>query len=1169
MRLCNIKLSGFKSFVDPTNLIVPANLVGIVGPNGCGKSNIIDAVTWVMGESSARHLRGEALTDVIFSGSSARQPVSQASVELIFDNTGKKLGGQYASYNEISIRRQINRDGISTYYLNGARCRRRDITAIFLGTGLGPRGYSIIEQGMISRLIEAKPEELRVYIEEAAGISKYRERRRETENRIRHTRENIERLNDIRDELEKQLNHLQRQAGAAERYKALKQEERQLSVELLAINWRDLKAEIDILNGQCGEKENALEASLAEVRALEAGMEKQREALAEANRHFNERQSEFYQSGSDISRYEQQLRHTTETITATEQELAKVRAAYADSARQHEQDKSEYESLVSELDTLGPQLDESITESRRAHELLDQSEEAMQAWQKEWDTFNESFSAFSRKEQTDRSRLAYLQSNLDELNERRYQLQTESDAWQDDGLGSGIQRLQQALQQATEKLEQTEKEHADYLQQVKSSREALRGLSDSLNVIRHISQKEQGKLASLETLQQSVIDHNQELQDWLKENQFDNLDRLSRLIQVDGKWVHALETVIGYHLHDLCIESFENSVDIFASAPGRIGFMSTSQDIAASALPDTPRLMDFIRSGIKVPSLLNTVYAAENVSAAKALLPQLPAECSVVTRDGVWFGHNHLLINHPVDTGDTLISREQEISGLKASIINAGEKLQVLEQQQQQAETTLEQGEQQLLGNQAALNARQQEIADIRAELAAMNQQQEQQASRSQQIFADIQEINRQEQTYKGEIEAISDQLPGLDHDRQKYLEQKQSLAEAKEQHRQALAEARYRWQGTHEESHGIALQLEACGSKKAAFEQAFKRNESQLRQLDSRGNELKEQLRAAISPVDELEAKMETALKQKLEAENKLAAARSSVESTGNALRQLEQQRQQQDPGLDALRTALEQARLNANSCQIRLEAVLKGLSGHKQQPETILQQLDDDEASQAAWTGKLEAIDRKVQRLGPINLAAIDEYAQHAERKTYLDSQHKDLMEALTTLENAIRKIDKETRTRFKETFDQLNANIKDMFPQLFGGGHAYLELTGDDLLQTGVAIMARPPGKKNSHIHLLSGGEKALAAVALVFAIFRLNPAPFCILDEVDAPLDDTNAGRFSALVKSMSDEVQFVFITHNKITMEVAQQLTGVTMHEPGVSRLVSVDVDEAAKMAASA
>ncbi len=415
MRLSNIKLSGFKSFVDHTNLIVPSNLVGIVGPNGCGKSNIIDAVTWVMGESSAKHLRGESLTDVIFSGSTARQPVGQASVELVFDNTEKKLGGQYASYNEISVKRQITRDGISTYYLNGARCRRRDITAIFLGTGLGPRSYAIIEQGMISRLIEAKPEELRVYIEEAAGISKYRERRRETENRIKHTKENLDRLNDIREELEKQLNHLQRQAKAAEKYKEFKQEERQINAELLALQWHELNSEMIRLQETARGKENAVESSVAKVRQIESEIEKQREALSEANVGFNDKQSEYYQVGSDIAQFEQQLQHVKEKIANTEAELEKSKASLADADRQHHQDKQEYEKLLSELQQLEPKLQGSRSESNRAYEILNQAEEAMQSWQTEWDKFNDSFTEFSRRQQADQSRLEFLENRTEEV----------------------------------------------------------------------------------------------------------------------------------------------------------------------------------------------------------------------------------------------------------------------------------------------------------------------------------------------------------------------------------------------------------------------------------------------------------------------------------------------------------------------------------------------------------------------------------------------------------------------------------------------------------------------------------------------------------------------------------------------------------------------------------
>ncbi len=1169
MRLCNIKLSGFKSFVDPTNLIVPGSLVGIVGPNGCGKSNIIDAVTWVMGESSAKHLRGESLTDVIFSGSSARQPVGQASVELVFDNTEKKLGGQYASYNEISIKRQINRDGVSTYSLNGTRCRRRDITAIFLGTGLGPRSYSIIEQGMISRLIEAKPEELRVYIEEAAGISKYRERRRETENRIKHTKENIERLNDIRDELEKQLNHLQRQAKAAERYKELKKEERQLTAELLAINWRDLNKEMTSLKEQSREKENTLEASVAKVRELEAEIEKQRETLSEANQLFNDRQSDFYKVGSDISQYEQQLQHTREKITAIEEELQKAQHNYEQSEQQHKQDKADYEKLLSEMKTLEPQLDGSRTESNRAYELLNQSEEAMQVWQSEWDSFNESFTEFSRQEQVDRTRFEHLQTGIEDLKERRYNLQSENNAYQNDDSSEKIPQLEQSLRETEQQLQVIENEYTNNQQQLKTSREQIRVLSEKLNKLRHDSQSIKGELTSLETTQRSIIDEDQELSAWLSANDMEDMKRLSQLITIEDEWAHALETVTKTHLHDFCTDELQVKLEKMAEAPGKFGLISTTDKSINAATKSWPRLLDFVTSEVSIPSLLNTIYVADSLDNALKMLPELPESHSIVTKQGVWLSHHWALVNHSSAAVDTVIAREQEISSLKSRMQQSEQELQSLEQQYQQAESELETIEKNLANNQSSISSKQQLITELKTELASLIAEDELRTNRSQQILDELDSLDQQEQKDKQEMETISDRLGHVEQDKQRFLQQRQELSETRERHRQSLADAKTRWQSTHEESHGIALQLESFSSKKASYEQAFKRNEFQLEHLNKRISELQQQLSLTEQPVKTLQKHIESALELKLVAEKNLADARTSVQTIEQRMRELEQQRQQQEQGLESLRASLEKARINVNSCQVRLETVLEQLNAHEQKPEAILEQLSDEDANQQDWNEKLEAIARKVQRLGPINLAAIDEYTQNAERKTYLDSQHKDLIEALTTLENAIRKIDKETRTRFKETFDELNTNIKDMFPRLFGGGHAYLELTGDDLLQTGVAIMARPPGKKNSNIHLLSGGEKALTAVALVFAIFKLNPAPFCILDEVDAPLDDTNVGRFSQLVKSMSDEVQFIFITHNKITMEIAQQLMGVTMHEAGVSRLVSVDVDEAAKMAATA
>lgn len=1168
MRLCNIKLSGFKSFVDPTNLIIPGSLVGIVGPNGCGKSNIIDAVTWVMGESSAKHLRGESLTDVIFSGSSARQPVGQASVELVFDNTEKKLGGQYASYNEISIKRQINRDSVSTYYLNGSRCRRRDITAIFLGTGLGPRSYAIIEQGMISRLIEAKPEELRVFIEEAAGISKYRERRRETENRIKHTKENIERLNDIRDELEKQLNHLQRQAKAAERYKGLKQDERKLNSELLALNWRDLNTEMSTLKEDAGKRENVVEASIAKVRETEAEIEKQRESLSDANQHFNNMQSEYYKVGSDISQYEQKLQHTREKITTIESELENARQRHADTVKQHEQDEAEYEKLQTELANLEPKLLGSRNESNKAYEILNHAEEAMQGWQSEWDAFNESYSEFTRQEQIDKTRLEHLEFGLGELAERRIQLEQEISKFEQSDLNSTIQALSKSLGDEEEKQAVLSKEHAEKQNIVKDYREKVRALSSKLDSARQEYQHLKGRLASLETLQQTVIEDNQELSDWLKENNLDNQQRLSQSIKINSKWTHALETVISIHLHDICLDDIGSYLDRLEHAPGKFGLMNISGTSPAPESKQFPRLIDQITTDIRIPFILENIYLADSLDQAISMLPKLSAGQSVVTEKGIWLSHDWVIVNNASDANDSVLNREEEISTLKLEFEKRETEIKSIETELQFTEENLEQAETTLNEQQSLLTEQQQGISDVRAKLASTQTESEQLSIRHQQLVEELESNQEQEKSDKTEIDSIKQRLANLEKDKMLLQQQRDELSNVKEKHRESLNTARTRWQETHNESHGIALQLESYSSRRASYEQAIKRNDIQVSHLVVRLSELEKNLSENQSPVIEIQERIEACLKDKILAEKNLGDARTNVQTIEARMRESEQNRHKHEQELEALRSALEKARLGVNSCQVRLETVEEQLSTDQQNAKELLETIEKG-ANQEDWTSQLESLARKIQRLGPINLAAIDEYTQNAERKTYLDSQNKDLVEALTTLENAIRKIDKETRTRFKETFDELNTNIKDMFPKLFGGGHAYLELTGDDLLQTGVAIMARPPGKKISNIHLLSGGEKALTAVALVFAIFKLNPAPFCILDEVDAPLDDTNVGRFGDLVKSMSDEVQFIFITHNKITMEIAHQLLGVTMHEPGVSRLVSVDMDEAVDMAATA
>ena len=1166
MRLRKIKLAGFKSFVDPTTLTIPGNLVGVVGPNGCGKSNIIDAVMWVMGESSAKHLRGDSLTDVIFNGSTARNPVGQATVELLFDNSEGRAGGQYTSYSEISIKRQINRDAISTYYLNGTRCRRRDIQEIFLGTGLGPRSYAIIEQGTISRLIEAKPDELRTFIEEAAGISKYRERRRETENRIRHTRENISRLTDIRDELAKQLNHLQRQAKAAERYQGLKKEERQLQAELLALNWKHLKAHMKDEEELVITQENLVEARVAELRRVESELEKYRDELVSANEGFNTAQSNFYGVGGEISQLEQKIQHTKERISSIEQDIQQAQQEEVGANQHIQQDKDKLETLMATASSLEPKLQGSRNESDKAYEFLNEAEQAMQSWQVEWDTFNEASADYSRQEQIGETRLEHLQQGIDESLQRRKALEQELDAIDNDA-------SRKTIEEQSASVKTTEEKQSEFTRQLEAKRETLltlrnesQVLNEKANEHRRAQQKLEGRLSSLEALQQSSFGKDQEkISSWLESTGLTDKPRLAQQLEVETDWVAAVEIVLEDDLQDIVVDDHEQyTTELATLSEGNLGIISAAEQ-ASSTKTEFVRLADKIKASFSLAGLLDGIYIAESLEAAKEIRTQLKGNESVITRDGIWLGRGWSRVCRGMDEQNRTLTREQEIQELKSRHIAAEQQLQEIEANIESSRVSYEQAEQAINDLQSDLRENQEELSGFRASIAASRAQQEQIEARTANINEELVSLDEQTNDDEFEIETINNNLLSVSGNRKDMEGQREALINLKEQHRSSLDSARQRWQSTHEESHGIALQLESISSQRASIEQGMKRNQMQLEHLQKRCEDLKRYLSEHEEPLPGYQDELELKLKDKVSAEKCLADARTLVQTIEASLRESEQLRTVKEQKQQELRELLEKARLATQESHIRLQTVEEQLESKGHEVAAILEQLTED-ASVDVWKERLEGLARKIQRLGLINLAAIDEFSQLSERKTYLDSQDEDLSKALNTLENAMHKIDKETRTRFKETFDKLNTNLKERFPQLFGGGHAYLELIGDDLLQTGVTIMARPPGKRNSTIHLLSGGEKALTAVALVFSIFELNPAPFCILDEVDAPLDDANVARFSDMVVKMSSDVQFIFITHNKITMEIANQLLGVTMHEPGVSRLVSVDVDEAVEIA---
>ena len=821
MRLNSIKLSGFKSFVDPTSVTFPSSMSCIVGPNGCGKSNVIDAVRWVLGESSAKNLRSDSMTDVVFNGSSSRKPVSKASVELFFDNKEGRIGGEFSSYSEISVRRSLELDGQSNYYLNGTSCRKKDITDVFLGTGLGPRSYAIIEQGMISQLVSAKPEEMRGYIEEVAGISRYLERKKETESRIKRTKENLSRLEDLREEISRLLFKLQRQAKAAEKYHELRKDETKAQLMLLGSKWRDVSSLLVAKEKEVKDQELKVEEINSQKNTSDSEIIKLRAKQIELQTALDKVQQEFYSFGADISRTEQEISLKKDRVNEIAEKISTNKI---------------------QIDTRNREI-EKLSENKSSAQL----------------------------------EISAIENELKSLKENT------------DGPDTA----------------EAEKIEGLWLIFITETKDILNNIVNSIGSIK------------------SKLSNNDSVDDDLRE-----------------------------------IESLQNDLKKLETEPNKL----------------TKLTQDFL------------INASE---------------------------------------------------GAKQQRINLIEKTD--------------------------------KYAELQAKLASMNS----------------------------------------------------------------------------EDSH----------------------ISTKLQDLTQENRDLEEESKELTQPINEIQEKLDQLLSDRLKVEENLLESRKAIEECNASIHKIEREKIEKEQAAITLRELLENLRLERQASKIEQNNIEKQVEELEGDLSKIKNELVDDKSVEG-YSADLEAIELKISRLGAINLAAMEEYDQESKRKELLDEQHNELMQALETLERAITKIDKETRTTFKDTFDKLNQSLSQSFPKLFAGGHAELVMLGDDLLTCGIGISARPPGKKNASVSQLSGGEKALTAIATVFAFFELNPAPFCLLDEVDAPLDDLNTMRFIDLVDEMSQRVQFVYITHNKISMEKSKHLMGVTMQEPGVSRMVAVDVDQAVEMAAS-
>ncbi len=1169
MRLSKIKLAGFKSFVDPVTINFPAKLTGIVGPNGCGKSNTIDAVRWVMGESSAKHLRGDSMDDVIFNGSSARKPIAQASVELVFDNSDASLGGEYAAFSEIALRRQVSRDGVSKYFLNGSRCRRRDITDIFLGTGLGPRSYAIIEQGMISRLIEAKPQELRVTIEEAAGISKYKQRRKETETRIRHTRENLERLDDIRDEIEKQINRLNRQSKTAERYKQFKQDERQMKAEVLVLKLHGLAGDLEQKKAALNNEQTSIDKQIAELRQVESDIEKLRISRSDHTDAFNLAQETWYKTGAEISRIEQEIQHQKELQQRQRHDQEQNRLALQESEAHIVMDESVLEDARKKLLEIQPLYDVLQSKLDSARQTLKDEESSNTAWSVEWEQFNQLAADCTQKASVERSSMDQLERHLKQLEEREGRLLAEQSSMSVEEISDELSLFSSQVIEVQSDLQSVQSVLNSTVDNISGMREKERNLRATLDQQQIGAQDTKSQIAALNALQAAAlgIDKGKEKQ-WLDAQGLAEAARLGECLESEKDWEQAVELVMGDTIEAIEVDSIETRIDQLAELEnGRVIFFekNTATEKLTSRSDTERSLWSVVQAPESARDFLQNVLLADTTEVAMQMRSGLQLQQSVITPQGVWIGRGWVRVTRGQDERAGLLGRKKQLESLQAELVNQETLLNQVGEEYTQTRAEIRAQEEDRLSQQDSVNQAHRLFAEKNALLSNRQSRHEQVEKRQQAIVSELGDIRQQQENESKELETATfarngalTELEKLAGRRAELEHKKQTVSSKLQNAKEAVEQASGDW-------HRLEVDKQSTQNAFDSSTKSLQRLMTQLDHLRGRQNTLQQAVNLDEKPDVKLALQLEQILGSRVDDEKNLEISRSSLESTESNLTSKETERSDCETKVGQMREQLESIRMAQQESKVRHQTLIEQLEETRFTVDELEQGLPED-AAISAWEEKLENMGRKIERLGPINLAAIDEYKEQCERKEYLDSQHQDLTEALDTLEKAIGKIDKETRSRFKDTFDKVNDRIQETFPKLFGGGSAHLELTEDDLLTSGVTIMAKPPGKRIANIHLLSGGEKALTAVSLVFAIFELNPAPFCMLDEVDAPLDEANVGRYCKLVKEMSEHVQFIYITHNKTSMEMAEQLMGVTMREAGVSRLVDVNVDEASLMA---
>ena len=1171
MRLNSIKLSGFKSFAEPTNFQLPGQLVGVVGPNGCGKSNIMDAVRWVLGESKASELRGESMQDVIFSGSGNRKGASRASVELVFSNEDARAGGQWNQFTEIAVKRTLTRDGTSSYFINNQPVRRRDVQDVFLGTGLGPRAYAIIGQGTISRIIESKPEELRMFLEEAAGVSKYKERRRETENRLKDTRENLTRVEDILRELNSNLDKLEKQAEVASQYRGLQESGTLKLHQLWFLKHRDAASEQERVKNEVMAATNAFEERMAELRHGEAELETIRQAHYAASDELHTAQGSLAEAALEVSRLEERIRYVVEGRQRVEQRLVELKAQTEQWQERQTEAQDELEQIAEQIAAADEQSEVLAAQAEEQGGNLPTVEDAVRAAQ---NLSNEQRTVVASVQQQIQV-LAAESRNIDDqrrqFNARRERLDGERRQL----AAPDMDRLAELKTQygvAEEAQGVADARLHELNEQVPALDEDRRTKQEQLNTEGGKQADLSARLDALRALQEKVQTEGK-LKPWLAKHGLEGLQGLWTKIHIESGWETALESALRERINALEVGRIE-TVRAFATdaPPAKLAFYTPPQAAIANTHQTLPRLSDLLRLGdAGLKALLNDwlegVYTAANIDDALAARSKLTHGEVIMTREGHAVSQFAVAFYAPDSEQAGMLARAQEIENLERQLRAQALIAEETRSSLIRAEAAYTDASQRLITARREAGETQTRAHQLQVELLRLSQLAEQTSTRRNQldgelaeVDAQLEELNERRATGEARFEELDMQL-ATTQERHAELDEAVITAERK------LTDAREQLRSLERQAQEAQFSSRSLAARRGELQRSIETSVQQAASNEQSAVTLKEELERLTDA--SAQVGLEAALALKLDREAALGAKRSEYDDLTMRLRRADEQRLQHEQSLQPLRDRITKLQLEEQAAQLGGAQFMEQLTAAEVNLEALAQNIADNNVKLYGLQGEIDRINREINALGAVNLAALDELTSSRERKTFLDAQNADLNEAITTLEGAIHKIDLETRDLLGSTFNQVNEHFGRMFPSLFGGGQARLVMTGDEILDAGVQVMAQPPGKKNSTIHLLSGGEKALTAIALVFAIFQLNPAPFCLLDEVDAPLDDANTERYAKLVKEMSKGTQFLFISHNKIAMEMAEQLIGVTMQEQGVSRIVAVDMEAAVSLAEAA